>query len=142
MINGGYWLILISFLLDGFVSLYQPFALFSVVVLELSYPFLFKRNKTYLKSAFGLGLCYDLVYTNTLFLNAILFLLLGVLIKRFYRYFNYNFINGLLLLVLVVSCYEVTVYIVLCLVQYFTFSIKELSLALFYFLVVNLIYYL
>ena len=69
---------LISFVLDGVFSniLKAPFLpLFSIVSLVVMENYK-KSEKNYLINCSILGLLYDLVYTNTLFLNSLYFLLI------------------------------------------------------------------
>ena len=96
------WLMLISFLLDGILSsifygdsLFLP--LFSIIILVVTYPYMMQSKKKFLIAIGVLGLLYDVVYTNTFFLYVYIFILIGLVIMLFYRFFRNQIINTLLI---------------------------------------------
>lgn len=83
---------LISFVLDGVFSniLKAPFLpLFSIVSLVVMENYK-KSEKNYLINCSILGLLYDLVYTNTLFLNSLSFLLIGFIIMFCFHFLTHR----------------------------------------------------
>lgn len=83
---------LISFVLDGVFSniLKAPFLpLFSIVSLVVMENYK-KSEKNYLINCSILGLLYDLVYTNTLFLNSLYFLLIGFIIMFCFHFLTHR----------------------------------------------------
>ena len=94
-----YLILILSFWLDhvflNFISnnsiLFPLFTLMSIIIV---YSF-FKRHKysNYLIMCAGLGVLYDVVYSNTLFLNLGLFMLMGILVKLFFKSFGWFFFD-------------------------------------------------
>ena len=83
---------IISFILDGVFSniLKAPFLpLFSIVSLVVMENYK-KSEKNYLINCSILGLLYDLVYTNTLFLNSLSFLLIGFIIMFCFHFLTHR----------------------------------------------------
>lgn len=151
MIKIGLLIIILSFYSDGLMSIYQNityfnifsfYPLFTITALVLSYPYFREQRKTYFKYVLIIGLLYDLAYTNTLFLNLVLFMGLGFLIKYFYNYFNSNFINGLLLNLFIIIIYELAMFLILNLVKYVVIDLKTFSLMLISFIITNTLYYI
>ena len=78
-------IMIVSFILDGLLTNYLPYLvgdlswftpLLTVVSLFMIYPFYRKEEKKYFIIVFILGLLYDLFYTNLLFFNGVLFILI------------------------------------------------------------------
>ena len=78
-----------SFLLDGILSNFLPYMIgdlslftpmFTIVSLVIVYPFFIKKLRYYFIGCFAIGICYDFMYTNLLFYNAILFTIIGILV--------------------------------------------------------------
>ncbi|MDD2489939.1 MAG: rod shape-determining protein MreD [Bacilli bacterium] len=139
----------LSFYLDGLLSIYQSYSLFSflsflplftITSLVLIFPY-FTKQKPYLKYCFILGLFYDVAYTNTLLLNAVVFTLIGILIKCLYFYLNNNFLNGILINIITIISYETILYLILTIVQYLSFNLNTFILMLISFIITNTIYY-
>lgn len=108
-------LFIISFFLDGILSNFLPYMvgdlsfftpMLTIVSLVVLYPFFTKKLKIYFVSCFLLGLCYDFMYTNMLFYNAILFLMLGLLSTLVYRYIQVNWFSILLFVFIMIVGYE------------------------------------
>ena len=86
-------IIIISFLIDGILTNFLPYMvndlsyftpLFTLVSIFLVYPFYQKKEKKYYGTIFLLGIIYDLFYTNLLFFNAMLFLMIAITTKYIY----------------------------------------------------------
>ena len=97
-----YLTLIISFLLDGVLSNYLDYMLgditlfnplLTLVALLVIYPFFKKDENKYLIIAFIVGFLYDLFYTNLLFTNAILFLLLAIIYKYLYKKLEVNILT-------------------------------------------------
>lgn len=106
----------ISLLLDGILSNFLPFMvgdlslftpMFSIVTLFLIYQFFIKDEKKYLISCFIFGIVYDLFYTNLLFLDGLVFLLLAFAVIKLHKNFSVNIFNLFLYIVLLIVIYEV-----------------------------------
>lgn len=117
----------ISFFLDGFVSTLVPFtmnnlflltAFFAIVSLVVLYPYYNHNDKQFLLSCFIIGLLYDIVYTDTLLLNATLFLLVGLFIKLINQIFTNSILNVGIISFIVLIVYHLLTYLFLKIVGY------------------------
>ena len=86
-------ILIISFILDGVLTNFLPYGvenislftpLLTIVALVVIYNFFYHEEKKYYILSFIVGILYDLFYTNLLFLDGLLFLLIAkfILIKR------------------------------------------------------------
>jgi len=142
-----YIIILIcSFLLDGLFTLVIPIfsshvlPLFVVVSLTLIYPYLRKRDFLFEKYAIVVGLSYDLIYTNTICMYAIIFYLLSYVLAVCYRYSNINFFSQLLIVGLIIIIYRISIFLLLVLINYLPFDLLLLLEIISKSLIGNLIY--
>ena len=108
---------IIAFILDGLISRY--FTVYPVLTL-LS--LVYEKKDNYLKVVI-IGLLYDIVYTDTLFLNTILFYSLFYSIKYYFKYFKRNFLNIMLLSTLLIISYRLITYVVLLMTNYLKINI-------------------
>lgn len=139
-------IVILSFFLDGinsnlliFSNLLYP--LFSLLSLVIIYP-LYKKgelNKYYILSLV-LGLFYDVIYTNTLFLNMTLFLFASILIKLFYNLLNNTIYNSLLIGVFLIICYRLFTYLCLLITESISLNINVLFTSIYSSLIINIIY--
>jgi hypothetical protein len=123
--------LILSFILDGVVyslitqgSLIIP--LFSLFSLVLIYPYFYNKDNLFLFSAFCLGIFYDIVYTNTPFLNTLVFVLIATLIIKIFSYFSRNIINTYLLSLIILIFYRGIIFLFLCLIQSINFDLLNL----------------
>lgn len=98
------------FIIDGIISNY----LFIPLILIYFY---YGKNKY----SFLIGLLYDIVYTNTLFLNAFLFFLISYLINKIKN-------KNIIYFIIIINLYHVILYIILLLLKYNIFTYEYLSL--------------
>lgn len=115
-------IIICAFILDSAVSN----SLFTVMVIPYLYLSFFKPQKKYFLIVGIIGLFYDLVYTNTLILNASIFLLLAYLTKKNYDKTNINPLSIITWSVALIFIYHVLTYLILIVVGYRTFNIYNL----------------
>ncbi len=109
-------IIIASLILDGLLSNFLPFMvgnlsiftpLFTVVSIIIIYPFFRKREKNkYLITLAMTGLIYDLLYTNLLFLNMIVFVILGFCTMLSHKYLDTNFIMILIKTIALIILYQ------------------------------------
>lgn len=81
-------MIIISFILDGLFSKIISGNFFTLTSIILAYYF-YKRKNLYI-SVVIVGLLYDITYTNTLIIHALLFLLIIYLLELFSKKKKYN----------------------------------------------------
>ena len=125
-------IMIISFFLDGILSnlltystyLYPLCSLLSLVIIA---PYFKKRciQKYFVYSAI-LGLLYDIVYTETLFLNMVLFFLIAVLIKLIYNLIKNTLLNTYIISLFIIICYRLSNYLIFLLIKYLSFNLKIL----------------
>lgn len=138
-------IIVISFLLDGVVgglinydSLMYP--LFSLLSLITSYTYFNQKDNMYLLLAFIIGLAYDLVYTDTLFFNACIFLSSAMLLKKIFEKFPYNYLSILLISLIMIFYYRIFIYLILIFINYLNFNTLVLLQGIYSSIIINIIY--
>ena len=108
-------IVISSIFLDGILTNYLPYSpstlslftpLLTVVSFILIYPFYRKKIKNYYLISIIIGLIYDLLYTNLLFINAILFLIIAYITKIIYKNIEVNYLNIILFVKTIISLYE------------------------------------
>lgn len=138
--------LIISFILEGIISnmigirsdFFLP--LFSVVSLIIVYPYFNHENASFLKFCFVLGLFYDLVYTDTLILNACVFPIIGLLISFLNSRLSNHMISLIFTISFIVLIYRVLNYGILVIVGFFPFSWDVLMTSITSSLLLNIIY--
>lgn len=93
-----------------------------------------KRNNKYYIYLFILGFIYDLFFTEVIFLHSIIFLFLGFIIKLFKR--------NLLVLLLVITIYQVLLSISYILINNININFNEFIFIIKHYYIINIIYYL
>lgn len=134
----------ISLILDSVVSNYIILStnlflpLFTLTSLVVLFPFC--NNKKNLKFLIIVGLLYDIVLTDTLFMNTILFFILICLVKMFFSNFNNSLFNILLILVCSIILYRLMYYLILVMSNRYTFDLFTLFKSMYASLILNVIY--
>ncbi len=110
-----YIIIAISLIFDGILTNYLPFLvndlslftpLLTLVSLIVIYPFYRKDENKYLLIAFITGVIYDLFYTNLIFFNGVLFLIIAFINKILQKNISLNTINLLFETIGIIILYE------------------------------------
>lgn len=135
-------IVVISFLLDNLVSNFISikgifYPLFSLLSLVIVYPY---NKKNYLKISFIIGLLYDITYTDTLFLNAFIFLISAYFIKQIFKKIEYNYISYLFASLLIILFYRISTYSILLIITYTSFDISILLKSIYSSIIINIIY--
>ena len=141
-----YLILVISFLLDNLISfflntnlLFNP--LLSLVSLIIIFRYYHRKDENkYLITSFVLGLVYDIVCTDTIFLNAGIYLLLSLFIIKFYKIFSYNLLNSAILLIIVIIIYRSITFLVLSNFNFISFNLYHLLQSIYSSLILNLLY--
>ena len=137
--------LLISFILEGIISNLVPTSslfipLFSIVSLLVTYP-LFNENKIkYLIYSGTLGLLYDLVYTNTPFINTFTLIITALVITFICKFITINKLNLILIILFVLLFNQTINYLLLCLFRYRIFNNATLLEGLYSSLILNVVY--
>lgn len=141
-----YLILLISFFLDGIVSfvfnnniLFNP--LFSLMSLIIVFKYYKKREDLkYLITISMVGLLVDIVYTDTLFLNAGIYLVVGIVIIKYYKFFTYNLLNSIILGFIIICLYRLLSFLVLSNMGVISVDFYKLIESIYSSLFLNLIY--
>lgn len=106
---------ILSLLLDGILTNFLPYLqndlslftpLLSVISIFLIYPFFRKEKKKYLINVFIYGMIYDLFYTNLLFWNACIFLVIGLLTMFIYKNYEISLLKIIIPIIVIITSYE------------------------------------
>lgn len=137
--------LIFSFLLEGIIyslidqnSIIIP--LFSLLSLVLLYPYFNNKKSNFIITALILGFFYDIVYTNTLFINVFTFGLLALIIIKIFTYFTRNIINSYILSILVVIIYRILVFLFLNLIQAIDFNLLKFLHSITNSILINMLY--
>lgn len=137
--------IIVSFLLDGVLSnlisinsLFVPF--FSLVCLLVLYPYFNGNIKNFITVSALVGLFYDIIYTDSIFVNTFAFLALSLFIVKINEYVNSNILNICNLSVIIIFIYRVFSYLILCMVGYSNFDFNTLIRGIYSSLIINVLY--
>lgn len=140
-----YIILVVSFLLDGIISFFlnkniilNP--LFSLCSLIIIFKYYKKNITKYFILGAILGLFYDLVYTDTMFLNAGIFLFICLFISKFYKTFSYNLLNSIILTIIIIVIYRLLTFLVLSMVGITNFNLYNLLKSIYSSLILNIIY--
>ena len=108
-------IVIISLLLDGILTNFLPYLytnlsiftpLLTLVSIFMIYQLKKKKERNYFIIIFIIGIIYDLLYTNLLFFNGVLFIVLGLLIKYIYKTYEITPLRLILYLIILISSYE------------------------------------
>jgi rod shape-determining protein MreD len=142
-------ILIIAFILDGLLTNFLPYGvghltlftpLFCVVSIFLIYPFYYKKHKEYFITAFILGILYDLFYTNLLFYNGLVFLLMAFIASKLYNNFEVNNLNIILFTIIMVVIYEVIGASIILVFNLVPMSFSRLLYKIDHTLILNIIY--
>lgn len=142
-------LLLLSLLLDGIISNYLPFLmnqlsyftpLLSLTSLLFLYPMFQKKEKRYYVVAFLFGVLYDLLYTNLLVYDGLVFLLFAFLVVKLHQTVPTFFLFQLLYLVVFLLLYESMRAIFFCLIQQIPLTWNDLWYKITHSMILNICY--
>ena len=137
--------IVISFVLENIVSLTLNkniiIPLFFLISLLISYQFKKIDYEKYLIYLVLLGLLYDVIYTNV-YINSLLFLIIGSLNVLYNKYINNSFLTNTLFYILALLCYTLIYYLIYIMLGLNEFNIIVLLKSCIAILPINIIYYL
>lgn len=121
-------MIFISLILDGIFSrwFYPLFTPLTIIM--------YKNNNKYLYTLIA-GFIYDIVYTDTLFLNAFIFILLLYFIEWIFKKITFNLFNVVLVSILVIVLYRFSVFLILSVIGYINFNLINLLYGILYSLI-------
>ncbi|MDD2181024.1 MAG: rod shape-determining protein MreD [Bacilli bacterium] len=139
------FIIILSLLLENIMSNLIPMGtffnpLFSIVALVIIYPYFNNDDLRFIKFCAVIGLIYDIIFTNTLFLNMIVFIVVGLTIKLINIILSNNFINVMVISFISIVIYLILTYLILVIIGYKTFDFNYLFSTISKSLLSNIIY--
>lgn len=144
-------IMILSLFLDGLLSFYKGLSLFNIISIQTMFTITSivlisrvyrKRYRDYYKMCLILGFVYDLLYTNALILNMLLFPLLGFITLKLYSFFQDNLINSLIINVIILLLHHLITFIILVIVGYLPFDLIALSSDIVSILIINNLYFI
>lgn len=142
-------IMLLSLILDGLLTNYLPYLvndlslltpLLTVVCIFIIFPFYRKKEKKYFITIFILGIIYDLLYTNLLFFNAILFLGIAFLSRYIYKNFEVTYIRIIIYTIVIISSYEVLTALIILVFNLVPVTFNRVFYKIIHSLLLNIIY--
>ena len=142
-------IIIISFILDGVLTNFLPYGvenislftpLLTIVALVVIYNFFYHEEKKYYILSFIVGILYDLFYTNLLFLDGLLFLLIAFVITKIYKLVGFNYMWIALDILISIIIYECSFALVIVIFNLVPMSIYRLLYKIGHSIILNIIY--
>lgn len=142
-------ILIISFLLDGILTNFLPYGvgnlslftpLLTIVSIVVIYSFFYHKENIYYIIAFILGIIYDLFYTNLLFLNGFLFLLIAVFITKIYKLVGFNWIWILIDILVSIIIYECSFAIIIVIFNLVPMTFNRLIFKIIHSIILNILY--
>lgn len=142
-------ILIISILLDGILTNYLPYLvndlslftpLLTVVSIFIIYPLNRKKEKDFFIKIFIIGIIYDFLYTNLLFLNGLLFVLIAYISKIIYKNLEISYLKLILYTIIIVIVYETTYAGILLIYRVVPITLYKLFYKISHTLILNIIY--
>lgn len=142
-------ILLISIALDGILSNFLPYLvndlslftpMLTVIAIFMIYPFFRKKEKNYFITIFIVGMIYDLLYTNLVFFNGVLFLIIGFISLEIYKNFEISYLKLIIYLILIISAYEILTGIILLVFNMVPVTLYKVLYKITHSLILNIIY--
>ncbi len=141
-------LMIISLLLDGLITNFLPYLsnqlsiftpLLTLTTIFIITPLYQKKDKKYYILLFIFGIIYDLFYTNLLFLNAILFTIIGFISKYINKNYEITHIRLIIFIILIITIYESSYALILWLFQLVPITLTKVIYKIIHSLLLNCI---
>lgn len=142
-------IVLISLLLDGFLTNILPYTVenlslltpsLTLISLLLVYPFYRKKEMKYTILILITGVIYDLLYTNLLFFNAILFYIVIKVMQYIYKKYEINYFTIIINTIIAITTYEVLQVIIISIYNLYPITLYSLIYKIKSSLLLNIIY--
>jgi len=144
-----YIILILSFLLDGILSNFLSsfpnkltyfIPLLTLVSIILIYPSYKKDHKTYFILVGIIGFLYDLFYTNLLFTNTYLFLLIAYITSFIYHKMTINVITNMVIITILIVIYNSIYALLLTIFNVVPITLYDIYYQISHSLVLNIIY--
>ena len=142
-------ILIISIALDGILTNYLPYLvndlsyftpLLTVVSIFIIYPLNRKKENKFFIIIFIVGIIYDLLYTNLLFLNGLLFLLIALVSKIIYKNFETSYLKLIIYTILIIVIYETAYASILFIYRVVPITLYKLIYKITHTILLNIIY--
>lgn len=138
-------IMIFSFIFEGILTYILPQSLYlttycTLAALLIIYPYFRKDNFRYYMACALIGFFYDIIYTNTIILNAFIFVLIGFLITVIDNVISNNSINDILEMIFLIIIYQSINFFFLAMLDYTTFSLKIYLTSLIHPMLLTLLY--
>lgn len=142
-------IVLISLLLDGFLTNILPYTVenlslltpsLTLISLLLIYPFYRKKEMKYTILILITGVIYDLLYTNLLFFNAILFYIVIKVMQYIYKKYEINYFIIIINTIIAITTYELLQVIIISIYNLYPITLYSLIYKIKSSLLLNIIY--
>lgn len=120
----------LDYILSYFFNIYPLFTILSIIFMK-------SKNKYFITLI--IGFLYDITFTNTLFLNAIIFYLILIFNNNYFKNHKFNLLNILKISISYIIFYRITIFLILSIYQVIDFNIYRL-LFIIMFSLINIIY--
>ena len=140
-----YIIILFSFLFESvFSNIVNSYSfltpLFLLTSLGILYPYFKNKRINFFIVCIICGLFYDIVFTDSPFINTISFGLCSGLIILIYNYVNYNIFSSNIINIINIIFYRVISFLLLCIIDFINFNELILLEGIYNSLLINIIY--
>lgn len=142
-------LLVFSLIMDGILTNFLPYgvgnlSLFTpattIVALIIIYIFYYHKDKNYLITCAVCGIIYDLLYTNLVFLDALIFTFIGYLVIQGYKNTGFNYMWVFIYVLLGIILYETSFAVVIAIFNLVPMTLDRLLYKISHTLLFNLIY--
>ena len=142
-------IIISSFILDIILSNVLPFmkgdlsiftSLFVPITIYLIYPFYKNQKLKYYIESFIIGIIYDLIFTNLLFFDGVIFLLISLVSVKIYKNFIVDKYKNIMYVFLIIILYEFLVASIFLIFNLVPISFYDFIYKISHTLLINVVY--
>ena len=142
-------IIISSFILDIILSNVLPFmkgdlsiftSLFVPITIYLIYPFYKNQELRYYIESFIIGIIYDLIFTNLLFFDGVIFLIISLVSVKIYKNFIVDKYKNLMYVFLIIILYEFLVASIFLIFNLVPISFYDFIYKISHTLLINVVY--
>lgn len=142
-------IIISSFILDIILSNVLPFmkgdlsiftSLFVPITIYLIYPFYKNQKLKYYIESFIIGIIYDLIFTNLLFFDGIIFLIISLVSVKIYKNFIVDKYKNIMYVFLIIILYEFLVASIFLIFNLVPISFYDFIYKISHTLLINVVY--
>lgn len=142
-------IIISSFILDIILSNVLPFmkgdlsiftSLFVPITIYLIYPFYKNQELRYYIESFIIGIIYDLIFTNLLFFDGVIFLIISLVSVKIYKNFMVDKYKNIMYVFLIIILYEFLVASIFLIFNLVPISFYDFIYKISHTLLINVVY--